>query len=476
MPGTRTSTPVVPWRETLKNLESRGAAMFGRVATSPWAMPAAAAIAIGAFFIALAGFDRLDSSFENVSTARAITIESRELRLALLDAETGQRGFALTGDVQYLQPFTLAASRLPRIRSELARLTAGDVEGRSLFKDVEANLDRLFAHWTITIDMVKKGDPLRAQAVIQGGRGKEVMDELRENVERLERLHESRFAKFQEGWRLSFTVVAGVVICVILLVLALFLLLLRYSARAIEIERRHAAYAEGERERLERAVRDRTLELSELASYLQQVQEAERFNVARELHDEMGALLTASKMNVAWLLRQKELAAPVREKLHKLDGFLEQGVQLKRKVIEGLAPSALQNLGLSTALEALVQQAASTAGIRMTFTGPTDEPLDPPQEVGIACYRAAQEALTNVQKHAKATKVDVELDCTPQWIELRIRDNGQGFRNTGPGKTHGLRGMRHRALSLGGACVIQSAPGQGTNISFRVPFSPRAPE
>jgi signal transduction histidine kinase len=266
------------------------------------------------------------------------------------------------------------------------------------------------------------------------------------------------------------------VICVIMLVLALFLLLLRYSARAIETERRHTAYAEGERERLERAVRDRTLELSELASYLQQVQESERFNLARELHDEMGALLTASKMNVAWLLRQGQALSPaIRDKLQKLDGFLEQGVQLKRRVIEGLAPSALSNLGLPAALEALVAQAASTAGIKMTFDGP-DDSLDPPQEVGIACYRAAQEALTNVQRHSKASEVRVELDCTPQWIELRIRDNGQGFRNVGPGKTHGLRGMRHRALSLGGTCVIHSAPGQGTTVAFRVPSVPRAPE
>src|SRR4029079_15693386 len=94
MPVTRTSTPAVPWRETLKSLEVRAAALFGRVATSTWEMPAAAAIAIGAFFIALAGFDRLDRSFDNVSTARAITIESRELRLALLDAEHRQRGLA----------------------------------------------------------------------------------------------------------------------------------------------------------------------------------------------------------------------------------------------------------------------------------------------------------------------------------------------------------------------------------------------
>jgi len=181
-------------------------------------------------------------------------------------------------------------------------------------------------------------------------------------------------------------------------------------------------------------------------------------------------------MNIAWLLRQKETLSPaIREKLQKLDSFLEQGVQLKRKVIEGLAPSALSNLGLTTALEALVAQVSSTAGIRMTFTGP-DDSVEPPQEVGIACYRAAQEALTNVQRHAKATEVRVELDCSPEGIMLRIQDNGQGFRNVGTAKTHGLRGMRHRAVSLGGTCVIQSAPGKGTILLFRVPFSPRAPE
>lgn len=475
MSGIRTSAPAIAWREALKTLEARGEGLFGRIAFSPWTMPVAAGIAILAFCIALAGFDRLDRSFEDVSTARAITTQSRELRLALVDGQTGQLGYALTGDVQYLQPYTLALAKLPGMRKDLARLTATDDEGRTLFGNVDTNLERLFEHWALTIDLVKKGDALQAQAVIQGGRGKAVMDELRDDVERLERLHESRFAKFQDSWRVSLTVVAAVVICVILLILVLFLLLLRYSARAIETERRHAAYAEGERERLERAVRDRTLELSELASYLQQVQESERFNLARELHDEMGALLTASKMNVAWLLRQGQaFPQPLRDKLQKLDGFLEQGVQVKRRVIEGLAPSALSNLGLTSALEALTSQVASTAGMRITFTGPDDEPADPSQDVAIACYRAAQEALTNVQKHAKATEARVELHCTTEWIELRIQDNGQGFRSAGPGKTavHGVRGMRHRAISLGGSCTVHSVPGKGTSVTFRVPFSP----
>ena len=456
-----------------------GEAVFGRFAGSRWAMPAAIALAVTAFVVALAGFNWIDRMLNKVAVARSILAETVEMRVALVDAETGMRGYALTGDPLYLQPHTLAVARLPGIRKRLDGLTTDDAEARALFKEIEANLDRLLTHWTLTIDLVKKGDPLRAQAVIQGGRGRAAMDELREDVERMERLHESRLARLQSSLRLSLMIVAGVISCVILLILGLFLLLLRYSARAIETERRHAMYAQDERERLERAVRDRTLELSELASHLQQVQEQERFNVARELHDEMGALLTASKMNIAWLLRQgQDLPAPMKEKLHKLDGFLEQGVQLKRKVIEGLAPSALSNLGLRTAVESLVQQVGSTSGIRMDFQAP-EELGDPQHDVAIAVYRAAQEALTNVQKHAKAANVKVSLEEANGWIELRIEDDGKGFHEKVAGKApmmHGVRGMRHRAMSHGGSCTIRSAPGRGTTVLFRVPFASRSLE
>jgi len=97
--------------------------------------------------------------------------------------------------------------------------------------------------------------------------------------------------------------------------------------------------------------------------------------------------------------------------------------------------------------------------------------MDLPHDVGIAFYRVAQEALTNVQKHARATEARVELEFGPGWTELRVQDNGQGVHEIGPGKTmvHGLRGMRHRAESLGGSFAVRSAPGQGTSVLFRVP-------
>jgi signal transduction histidine kinase len=212
---------------------------------------------------------------------------------------------------------------------------------------------------------------------------------------------------------------------------------------------------------------------------LQQVQEQERFNVARELHDEMGALLTASKMNVAWLLRQgQDLPASMKEKLHRLETFLEQGVQLKRKVIEGLAPSALSNLGLRSAIESLAAQVTASAGIPISFHAPEDLP-EPSHDVAIAVYRAAQEALTNVQKHAKAAHVSVTLEEANGWVELRVEDDGKGFHEKAAGKTpmmHGVRGMRHRAMSHGGSCMIRSAPGRGTTVLFRVPFASRSLE
>ncbi len=193
----------------------------------------------------------------------------------------------------------------------------------------------------------------------------------------------------------------------------------------------------------------------------------------------MGSLLTASKMNVAWLLRQgQNLPAPMKEKLHKLEGFLEQGVQLKRKVIEGLAPSALSNLGLRSAIESLATQATSSAGIPVDFRASEELP-EPPHDVAIAIYRAAQEALTNVHKHAKASRVSVSLEEASGWIELRVEDDGQGFHEKGAGKApmmHGVRGMRHRAMSHGGSCTIRSTPGRGTTVLFRVPFASRSLE
>lgn len=469
------SPPSRRWRRLGALVE----ALFGRVAATLWAMPLAVVLALAALWIAEIGFASLDRSFEDFVRARDVVRATRDLRLALVDAETGQFGYALTGEPRYLDPYTAAGARLPEIRKRLGQLSTAGRDERLLYREIEANLDRILLHWQDTVDWVRKNDALRAQALIQGGRGKSVMDTLREDIARLEHLHETRAARFREVWSQSLAAVRVVLIALLALIVGLFVVVMRFAQNALEAERRQKALVQRERDRLEQAVRERTIELSELAGHLQQVQERERFSLARELHDEMGALLTASKMTIAWMLRQGQgLAPPLLEKLQRLDRLLEQGVQLKRRVIEGLSPSTLSNLGLKAALEGLAEQVAAAGTLRATVIARGGEAPEPAPEIGIALYRVAQEALTNVQKHARASEAWIELDCGKDWIELRVRDNGQGFDAAagGRGKAHGLRGMRQRAESLGGSFAVSSVPGQGTEVVFRVPAgAPAAP-
>lgn len=461
-------------REWLARFDRRLETLFGRAGGTLWTTPVAIAAAAGTLWIADAGLEVLNRSFGDFSFAQSIARQTRELRLALLDAETGQLGYTLIGDPSYLDPYAAAVARLPEIRRELARLARADREGQTLFKEVESNLDRLLGYWRTTIDMVNKGEAKRAQTVVSGGRGKAIMDDLLGDMKWLERIHESRLARFEEVWRQSLFAVRLALALLIVMMAAVFLLALRYAQHALASERRQKSYVEEERDRLERAVRERTVELSELAGHLQRVQEQKRASVARELHDEMGALLTASKMTVAWLMRLgPDLPAAAMDRLRRLDAYLEQGVELKRRVIEGLSPSALANLGLNAALQDLAEQTASTGGLRVSF-GRTGAHPEPEPETAIAIYRAAQEALNNVQKHARASEAQVELECAQDWIELRVRDDGQGYIEAAQGKFkgHGLRGMRHRAESLGGSLKIAPGRGRGTCVTIRIPRTP----
>ncbi|TAK42346.1 MAG: hypothetical protein EPO29_06655, partial [Betaproteobacteria bacterium] len=176
-------------RERLDGLRAPVEVFFGRVAGTLWALPVAVAAALAVLWIADTGFEALDRSFADVSRAGAVVRATRDLRLALVDAETGQFGYTLTGDMRYLDPYTVATARLPEIRRRLGQLATGDRDERLLFREIEANLERMLMHWQITIDWVRKDDALRAQAVIQGGQGKAIVDQLREDIARLERMH-----------------------------------------------------------------------------------------------------------------------------------------------------------------------------------------------------------------------------------------------------------------------------------------------
>jgi signal transduction histidine kinase len=202
----------------------------------------------------------------------------------------------------------------------------------------------------------------------------------------------------------------------------------------------------------------------DIAAWLQRTREAERAALARELHDELGAILTAARLDVAWLAAQPACHEPaIAQRLQALRRVLAQGIELKRRIVEDLHPTVLTHLGLVPALEQLV------ASSRLRFDGRLRASVDPSVsldgEPALALYRIAQEALTNLHKYARARTASVTLRRVRGRIELAVEDDGVGFDEDAVGcGHHGLAGMRHRMRAVGGVLEVRSAPGTGTSI------------
>lgn len=205
------------------------------------------------------------------------------------------------------------------------------------------------------------------------------------------------------------------------------------------------------------------------AAWLQRTRESERAALARELHDELGAILTAARLDAAWISAQPASHEPaIAQRLAALQQVLTQGIELKRRIIDDLHPTILTHLGLLAALEQLLDSH------RMRFAGRVSASLDPAVrlagEPALALYRIVQESLTNIHKYAHAGLVRVTLRRVQGRIELAIDDDGTGFDATAVAPDrHGLVGMRHRMLAVGGRLAVTSAKGAGTSIRASLP-------
>lgn len=220
--------------------------------------------------------------------------------------------------------------------------------------------------------------------------------------------------------------------------------------------------------RLEAEVAQRTAQLTELTRHLLNAREDERHRLARDLHDELGALLTSAKLDAARLRSRLTGAAPeVLERLNHLVAALDSVIALKRRVIEDLHPSALSHLGLVLTLEILLREFADTSGLEV-HDDLADVPLAP--DAQLVVYRLVQEATNNIAKHAKARQVWVTLGMQAGRVRVSVRDDGGGFDAHAPLRSaFGLAGMRFRIEAAHGSLRVQSAPGSGTLIEALLP-------
>lgn len=234
---------------------------------------------------------------------------------------------------------------------------------------------------------------------------------------------------------------------------------------------RAARQREQETQRLQDLVEERTRELASLSSYLQQVSENEKQHLARELHDALGGLLVATKMDVAWL--RSRLPTEDEELLlrwRRIQQSLDRGVDLKRRVVEQLRPTLLDNMGLYAALRWQLEESCGRAGIRCTENLPeVEERFD--SEASIALFRIVQESFTNILKHSRATAVDLRVSVEGGRFILLVRDNGCGLPQNAPqAGSQGLAGMRHRVRALGGVIDIRNHEEGGTQVRVEIPY------
>jgi signal transduction histidine kinase len=260
---------------------------------------------------------------------------------------------------------------------------------------------------------------------------------------------------------------------VFLALLAVGLLAALARLLAAEAMRREWLRADAERHAkdLEGLIEARTRELSALSTHLQELSEKERSELARNLHDELGGLLTAAKMDLSWL--QSRVPEPaLQERLTQLGGVLDEAMDLKRRVVEDLRPSLLDHFGLPTALRAYVDAACAKAGLSAALSL-AEEGATMPRETAIALFRIVQEGVTNVIRHAQARSLALRLALEGDTWRFTLSDDGHGFDTADAGLrgSHGLTGMRQRVRALGGRLEIESRPGAGTTLRVTIPRS-----
>jgi signal transduction histidine kinase len=253
----------------------------------------------------------------------------------------------------------------------------------------------------------------------------------------------------------------------------LLLLLSRLTLRQLRSKERETEQLAARQAELEHLVELRTEELSDLSTHLQSVAEQEKAALSRELHDELGGLLVAARMDLSWLEERVASDDPeVRSYFRRVQDALQSGVDIKRRVIESLRPTLLDNLGLVPALRWQVADTCERAGLRhLEHYQEEDLPLTP--QASIAVFRIVQEALANVLKHARATAVEVTVEVVEAWLLVRVRDDGIGVppERLLALRAHGLAAMRQRARGFGGHWHVRRPASGGTEIEVRLPLT-----
>lgn len=447
--------------------------LLSRVPRGSFVLALAASALLALAVINEVAYDRSAVALQSLGDRGTARSQINLMLRRVLDAETGLRGYLLTGRNEYLEPYDSAASEVSSALEWLRQYYV-DERSRALVDEIGRGVNAKLAETALTLKLFDEGSQNGWRELMLTDIGREKMEAVRSATEQLLALEAQRVAdeRAQIGRSLRLGRL-GIDATLLLFVLALWL----YLRQALQLQRSRAAHAQSlaeERDRLEAQVRHRTSELTQLARHLQNAREDERAHLARELHDELGALLTAAKLDAARLRHGLGKMAPeVNQRFTHLVGAIDQVIALKRRIIEDLRPSSLSHLGLVAALEIQAREFAARAELKVK-TKLEQVPLS--ESAQITIYRLVQECFTNIAKYSGAKAVELTLQPDGGQAHVCVSDDGRGFDPAAVrAGAHGLTGMRYRVEAEGGRLALDTALGKGTRIEAWLPAAMPAP-
>lgn len=414
---------------------------------------------------------------EVISHIRTNINALNKLKESLYRAESAQRGYLYTKRDIYIQPFNQALSdarnSIQNVESIVILTSEEQNQHVKLdwIKAISTSLEAKAAEMKISINLAKIGKLQEAKQLVNLDEGVLEMERFMQYTNTFIDNQINSLNNLIEKRKSTFVLARAFVIMGALILIILVVLVIRQLLKEIVIKGQLQQQVLKENEIYQEKLQQQTKLLRSLALDYQSDVERERHKLSRELHDELGSLFTATKMDMAWVMKKlKDIAPDVVDKLQKTSRYIDQGINYQRHIVQELHPAMLSTFGFWPALRSLIMDAAERNQWQLTLNLP-DQHTKLNETISLIAYRIVQETLNNANKYAKATAISVHLMVDDKYLKVEIEDNGVGVdMNALSGNTYGLSGMRHRVLAIGGHFEILSEPGSGVLTRALIPL------
>ncbi len=430
---------------------------------------------VGLVFIAAAGQTRLNKADERVHNSEDREQALDEFLALITDAESEQRGYLLTGEDSYLRSYHAAAAKVAPALDRLLESYGANARPNEEIRRLRIFSAKKLAELDDSLTLYKSpaDEPtVSADRTDRTDRGQKTARDILRSVAILRQKESAELSTATARWQTDLQLSRWITIGGAILNIGLVLLASALVYGDMRRRARQTTDLRDQKQELARQVEQRTRELTALSTHLQEVSELEKSALSRELHDELGGLLVAVRMDLSWLQQRLPTSDPaIEQRFKRIHDSLSAGVDLKRRVVEELRPTLLDNMGLFAALRWQFKESCRRTGLICTEAIPETELRFSP-DAAIGVFRVAQEALTNILKHADATAADLSIEILDNLFVLRISDDGRGIapNRLATATSHGLAAMKHRIAALDGSWEVSSPATGGTLVTARIPL------